>query len=172
MAHRQADHRLAAYRQELMVSDQAAVFAQPCKGTLHHPAVWLNRKALLLSGGPHDFQCPTARGSRPMNQFATVCSIRPHSFEARKRAQAVAKHLFGSVSVLHAARLNRDSQQKPLRVYKQVPPPALDLLIGIVTYGAFWPPLSPALTLWLSRMAAEGLASRPLCWRISSRRSR
>lgn len=158
--------------QVLHCSAEPSLLAQPCEGTLDDPAVRLHRKALLPFGGPHDLQCPAARGSRPSHKFAAIGGVRPHPFEAWERAHAVAKYFFGSVSVLHVACLNRDSQQKPLRIYEQVPPSAFDLLVGVVAEGAFWPPLSPALTLWLSRIAAEGLASRPFCWRIRSRKSR
>lgn len=139
MTHREADHGRTACRQELMVFDQTAVLAQPRKRALHHPAVRLNRKALhvfLVFSLPHDLQRPAAGRSRPVHQFAAICGISPNQRQARKCAQTVAKHLFGSGPILHVARLNRDSEQKPLRIYEQVPSSAFDLLIGIVADAA------------------------------------
>jgi hypothetical protein len=56
--------------------------------------------------------------------------------------------------------------QEALRVDKNVPLLALDLLACIVT-GRIdaGPPFSALLTLWLSMMAAVGFASREACSR-------
>ena len=55
--------------------------------------------------------------------------------------------------------------QEALRVDKNVPLLALDLLACIVTGRIDAGPLSALLTLWLSMMAAVGLASREACSR-------
>ena len=57
-------------------------------------------------------------------------------------------------------------QQQAQRIYENVTLLALDLLAGI---EARWidpgPPFSALFTLWLSMIAAVGLASRPACSR-------
>jgi hypothetical protein len=50
------------------------------------------------------------------------------------------------------------AEQQPLRVDRNLALAPLDLLGGIV---AARPPFSVVFTLWLSMMAAVGLASRP-----------
>jgi len=56
--------------------------------------------------------------------------------------------------------------QEALRIDKNVPLLALDLLACIVTARIdAGPPFSALLTLWLSMMAAVGLASREACSR-------
>jgi hypothetical protein len=51
--------------------------------------------------------------------------------------------------------------QQALCVDEEMPLLALDLLPGIETMRVRDPPFSALLTLWLSIMAAVGLASRP-----------
>jgi hypothetical protein len=57
-------------------------------------------------------------------------------------------------------------QQQTLRVYQDMTLLALDLFAGVIPVRIDrGPPFSAALTLWLSIIAAVGLASRPACSR-------
>jgi hypothetical protein len=57
--------------------------------------------------------------------------------------------------------------QQALRIDKDVALPALDLLACIVARRINRrPPFSALLTLWLSMIAAVGLASRAAAWRL------
>ena len=62
--------------------------------------------------------------------------------------------------------MNDGMEQQTQRVYQNVALLALDLLARII---AMWidagPPFSALFTLWLSMMAAVGLASRSACSR-------
>src|SRR5215207_7217714 len=59
---------------------------------------------------------------------------------------------------LDVGRMHDHTEQQPLRVDRNMALAPLDLLGGIV---AARPPFSVVFTLWLSMMAAVGLASRP-----------
>ena len=57
-------------------------------------------------------------------------------------------------------------QQQPLGVYQDMALLALDLLAPVIAVRInAGPPFSALLTLWLSMIAAVGLASRPACSR-------
>jgi len=58
--------------------------------------------------------------------------------------------------------MHEGMEQKTLRVYKDMALLAFDLLAAVVTMRIDrGPPFSALLTLWLSMIAAVGLASRP-----------
>ncbi len=64
----------------------------------------------------------------------------------------------GAVGVLDIGGVDDDAEQEAGGIDPDMALAALDLLGGIV---AAWPPFSVVLTLWVSMMAAVGLASRP-----------
>ncbi len=71
-----------------------------------------------------------------------------------------------AVAVLNVGGMNDRVQQQALGVYQDMALLPLDLLARVITMGIDrGPPFSAALTLWLSMIAAVGLASRPACSR-------
>jgi hypothetical protein len=65
--------------------------------------------------------------------------------------------------------MNDDVQQETERVDEDMPLAARDLLARIVTLRVDrGPPFCAALALWLSMIAAVGLASRPSCSRVAT----
>jgi hypothetical protein len=89
--------------------------------------------------------------------------------EGEQAPGAPIKYQSGAVAILHIGGMDDDIQQEAERVYENVPLAARDLLARIealrVERGA---PFCAALALWLSMMAAVGLASRPSCLRIAT----
>ena len=66
-----------------------------------------------------------------------------------------------AVAILDAGGMNRSAHQQSERIYENVALLALDLLARIVAVRIdARPPFSALFTLWLSMMAAVGLASR------------
>jgi hypothetical protein len=62
--------------------------------------------------------------------------------------------------------MNQGVQDQALGVDQDMALLAFDLLVGIVAVRVdLAPPFSALLTLWLSMIAAVGLASRPACSR-------
>jgi len=74
-----------------------------------------------------------------------------------------------AVAILDVGGMNDGVQQQAQRVYEKVALLALDLLARIVAMRIDpAPPFSALFTLWLSMMAAVGLACRSLCSRHST----
>jgi hypothetical protein len=70
-------------------------------------------------------------------------------------------HQNPAVTVLDVRRMHDGVHQQALRVDQEVPLLAFDFLARIIAMGVdAAPPFSALLTLWLSMIAAVGLASR------------
>ena len=71
-----------------------------------------------------------------------------------------------AVAILDVGGMDDGVKQQAQSVYEYMALLALDLLAGVVAMGIdAAPPFSALLTLWLSMIAAVGLASRPVCSR-------
>lgn len=70
-----------------------------------------------------------------------------------------------AVAVLDVGGVHDGVQQQTQRIYENVALLALDLLARIVAVRIVRPPFSALFTLWLSMMAAVGLACRSPCSR-------
>jgi hypothetical protein len=74
-----------------------------------------------------------------------------------------------TIAVLHVGGVDDGLHQQALGVDQDVPLLAFDLLARVVARGVdAGPPFSALLTLWLSMIAAVGLASRPAWSRHST----
>ena len=81
--------------------------------------------------------------------------------ERKQGTRAFVEDERDTVAILNAGRMNDSAQQQTERVYEKVALLALDLLSGIVAMRIdVRPPFSALFTLWLSMIAALGLASR------------
>ena len=98
----------------------------------------------------HPFPWPTAPACRRRLR-------RPKSALTGGIAHHVIQHLLGAVPVLNVGRMHRHCQQQPQGIDHYVTPPRY-FLTRVV---AARPPFSVVLTLWLSMIAALGLARRP-----------
>jgi len=74
-----------------------------------------------------------------------------------------------SVAVLNVGGMDDDAQQETKRVDQDVPLAPRDLLACIKALRVDQrPPFCAALALWLSMIAALGLAARPACSRTAT----
>ena len=122
-------------------------------------------------GSLDDLNDPAARvGSRQSSTRALVACVgkdaqneRPHG------SRAPVENERRAITILDVCGMDDDAQQEAKRVDEDMPLAARDFLARIV---ALWidksPPFSADLALWLSMMAAVGLASRPICSRVST----
>jgi len=86
---------------------------------------------------------------------------RMHPEQGRKQQDA-------AVAILDIGGMNDGVEQQAQRIYENVALLALDLLARIIAMRInAGPPFSALFTLWLSMMAAVGLASRSPCSRHS-----
>ena len=76
--------------------------------------------------------------------------------------RAWAQHKRCAIAILNVGGMNGNAQQETERVDEYMPLAARDLLAGVIALRIEQsPPFGAALALWLSMMAAVGLASRP-----------
>ena len=72
-----------------------------------------------------------------------------------------AREKHAAVTVLKISGMDNGKQQEALRIYRDMPLLAFDLLARVIAVRIdAGPPFSALLTLWLSIIAAVGLASR------------
>ncbi len=74
-----------------------------------------------------------------------------------------------TVAILNVGGMNRNAQQEAERIDEDMPLAARDFLARVIALRVKQsPPFGAALALWLSMMAALGLASRPCCSRTAT----
>jgi hypothetical protein len=122
-------------------------------------------------GAPDDFRfevrqdfCQGLVESRPLigSVGKELPQERMHPEQGRKQQDA-------AVAILDIGGMNDGVEQQAQRIYENVALLALDLLARIIAMRInAGPPFSALFTLWLSMMAAVGLASRSPCSRHST----
>src|SRR5438045_1580943 len=86
--------------------------------------------------------------------------------QEREHAEQGGEQQHPAVAILEVGGMNDRVQQQPLRIYQDMALLPSDLLACVITGRVDrGPPFSALLTLWLSMIAAVGLASRPACSR-------
>ena len=89
---------------------------------------------------------------------AVVATIREYYAQPAVEQLQTLEQIPCALGILDVGRMHDHTEQQSLRVDPNVALAPLDLLGGII---AARPPFSVVFTLWLSMMAAVGLASRP-----------
>ena len=110
-----------------------------------------------------DFDDPLAAlcGGQSGARSAIACVGEDALDEWEQGARALVEDETRTVAILDSGGVNRAAQQQAERIYENVPLLALDLFACIVAMPIdARPPFSALFTLWLSMMAAVGLASR------------
>jgi hypothetical protein len=168
--HGETDEGGDGARVSLEVARQAAIAADPRERAFHDPSLGQDDE-LVQFVALDDFDCPLAgagggsRHARPL-----IAGVGEDALdEGKEAARAPIENQPRPVAILHVGGMNDDVQEKAERIDEDVPLAARDLLACIkalrVERGApFW----AALALWLSMIAAVGLASRPSRSRIST----
>jgi len=100
-------------------------------------------------------------GERSHEFTSPITGIGKELLQERVHSEQSAKQQDAAVAVLDVRSMNLGMQQQTQRVYQDMALLALDLLARIVAMRIdAGPPFSALFTLWLSMMAALGLASR------------
>ena len=91
-----------------------------------------------------------------------VAGVGPDQLQPGKAVADAGEDQGGAVTILHAGRVDDDPHRQALGVDQRMDLATLQTLAGVVAHLVIVrPPFSADLTVWLSRMAAVGLASRP-----------
>lgn len=149
--------------QALPVLGQAAATVEPSNGALDEPSLGQHDEFVQL-GSLDDLQVDLPAGSlQPLlKDRSLVAAVGVELQQEREQPEQRAHQQHTAVAVLHIGGMDDGVQQQTLGVYKEVALLALDLLAGIVARRINRdPPFSALLTLWLSMIAAVGLAPRP-----------
>jgi hypothetical protein len=163
MRHRQVDKRLARAGKVLIVFAQAPVPAQPGKGTLHNPALWLDNEPFDVRVTSDYVQHPQVRLVQPLCSQTSISLVSPHDHQAGQEHLRPLQQPSASISILNTSRMHEHHQQQPHSVYQDVALTPFDVLTGIVSDRTLYfvaPPFSAVFTDWLSMTAAEGSGSR------------
>ena len=163
--HCNADHRLAALRERLVVFGQAAVLAQPGKGALHDPAFGEDLEGVchVAFDDLHEAARPAAD---PIDEFSGVRAIGEDQLHPPKARSQLADHQLAAVAILDVGRMHDQRDDQSERVDDQMTLATLDLL-GRVEPAV--PPFSAVLTDWLSMMPTLGLRVLPALRRTLAR---
>jgi hypothetical protein len=120
---------------------------------------------------PDNFYDPTAAvGSGFCDPWPLIAGVSKNAFDEREQSSRAAVENQGCpVAILDIGGMHGNAQQQAERVDEEMPLAASDLLARIVALRINrGPPFCAALALWLSMIAAVGLASRPPCSRTAT----
>jgi len=156
-------------RVTLEVTDQASIATDPSKGALDDPAFWQDDEAMGIAA-LDDLQPPGAGTGNELGHLRSlVAGVGKDALDEREGSPGRAQQVARTVAILHVGRMDGDAQQQAQRIDEDVALATSDFLARIKTLrvdgGA---PFCAALPLWLSMIAAEGLASRPARSRVST----
>ncbi len=121
-------------------------------------------------GALDDLQLPwTGACDGAGHPWPLIAAIGIDALDEGEAAAGLAQHGAGSVAVLDVGGMDGDAQQEAERIDEDMALAALDLLARVIPRRIErGPPFTAPLTLWLSMMAALGLASRPACSRVAT----
>ena len=152
---------LASLRQRL---SQAMVRSTTQRRGQHH-------KSFGLIGALDDFSFELRQDFRErLLEFRSlIAAVGKQLLQERIHPEQSGKQQDAAVAILDIGGMNDGVEQQTQRIYEKVALLALDLLARIIAMRIdTGPPFSALLTLWLSMMAAVGLASRSPCSRHST----
>ena len=150
--------------QTLPVLGQTATSVEPSDRPLDDPALRQNRETVCRVRSLDDFHLDlpedTVQGTLELRPL--VAAIGVELEQKRMQAEDGGHQKHAAITVLDVRRVHDGMEQQALCVYQDVTLLALDFLARVIAMRVGRPPPFSALfTLWLSMIAAVGLASRP-----------
>ena len=153
----------AAAIEAFPIFGQAPAAVEPSDRSFDNPAFWKDNE-LTRVRALDDFDVDLAADPfQPLLKlFPLVAAVRVELEQERKQSEQRAHQQNAAVAILDIGGMNDGAQQQALRIYQDVALLALDFFAGIEARRIdAKPPFSALFTLWLSMIAAVGLASRP-----------
>jgi hypothetical protein len=150
----------------LPIFGEPATPVEPCDGAFDDPAFWQHNESVQF-GALDDLDDPvTALGSDQRDARSLIPGVGEDPLnEGEQGPRALVEHGCRAIAILDIGGMNCNAQHQAERVYEKMALLALDLLSCVVAMRIMRPPFSALFTLWLSMMAAVGLASRSSCSR-------
>lgn len=143
---------------------EPAAAVEPCDGAFDDPSFGQHDEGMQFIA-LNDFDDPTATvGSGQRRARSAIAGIGEDALdEGKQGTRSRVEYESRAIAILDIGCMNGGAQQKAERVYEKMALLAFDLLSCVVAMRIVRPPFSALFTLWLSMMAAVGLASRPSC---------
>ena len=150
--------------QTFPILGQSAAAIEPADGSLDDPAFGQNDEGLCGIRSFDDFQIHLAQDTlkRRLELRPLVASIGVELEKKGIEAEQARHDENAAIAILNIRRMDDGMHQQALRIDKDVALLAFDFLARVVAARVdAAPPFSALFTLWLSMIAAVGLASRP-----------
>ena len=146
----------------LPILGQPAAAVEPGNSALDNPALGKHGEFVqCVALDDLDLEIRQEFGERSHEFTSLITGIGKELLQERVHSEQSAKQQDAAVAVLDVRSMNLGVQQQTQRVYQDMALLALDLLARIIAMRIdAGPPFSALFTLWLSMMAALGLASR------------
>jgi hypothetical protein len=157
--------RCAGRRAGYVLGEPSAA-AEPSKPALHDPALGQRHEARAVAA-LDDLQPPSpGPGDRLCRRLALVSAVGEDHRDEGEQPAGSPQERHDPIPVLDIGGMDDGRQKEAQRVDQDVALLALDLFTRVVTCRIkARPPFSALFTLWLSTIAAVGLASLPTCSR-------
>ena len=155
-------------RVALEIAHQASVAADPGERALDDPALRQNDE-LVRVGSFDDHQTPrSGRCNRACGFRSLIAGVGENGLDERKSPAGVLENQPRPVAILHIVGVDDDVQQQTERIDEHMALAPRDFLSGVEALRIKRKaPFGAALALWLSMIAAVGLASRPAASRTA-----
>ena len=150
---------------------EPATAVKPRNGALDDPAAREHDKCFGLIGALDDFSFELGQDFRQrLLEFRPlIAAVGKQLLQERIHPEQCRKQQDAAVTILDIGAMNDGVEQQAQRVYENMTLLSLDLLARIIAMRIdAGPPFSALFTLWLSMIAAVGLASRSPCSRHST----
>src|SRR3978361_2225604 len=167
---RPAQERQAVAVQTFPVLGQAAAPVEPRDGPLDNPALGQHHECAGV-GSLDDLHVDLLTNLvQTLLEFrALIAAVSVKLQQKRKQAEQCAHQEYAAVAILDIGGMDNGGPQHALFIYQDMALRALELFARIIAMRIDRdPPFSALLTLWLSMMAAVGLALRSANWRHST----
>ena len=154
--------------QVLPIFGKATAAIEPTNRPLNDPAFRQHDKAIGGIGTLDDLQLdpPQDPLQRVLELRSLVAGIGVELTQEREQAKQGGQQQDPTISILQVGGMHDRRQHEAFSVYQEMALLASDLFARIVPRRIDrLPPFSALLTLWLSMIAAVGLAARPACSR-------
>ena len=157
----------SAFDGTLKILGKPPIAVEPSKRTFNHPSAGQYLEALCGVGSLDDLHCPVPDFHQGRFEFLSgVATIGKNMTQPGIQRADGFKDVGRTVTILNVRRMDDGTNQEALGIGDDMALASFDFLARIIAGRVDRaPPFSALLTLWLSMIAAVGLASRPACSR-------
>jgi hypothetical protein len=148
-----------------------AATVEPGNRALDDPTAWQHHKSFGVIGAFDDFGFEVGQDFRErlLESRPLIATVGKQLLQEGIHPEQGCQQKDAAIAILDIGAMNDGVEQQTQRIYQKVALLALDLFARIIARRInAGPPFSALFTLWLSMMAAVGLASRSPCSRHST----